>query len=272
MSVDAGLYLRWADGLAPSADELARMIGLSHESDPRGWRKATASDTCLMWIRISADASDRIGPSPAPEGTPDRFAERAYDHWLHISPSRLAPYAEDGFASLRAYCREVIGGLRHEGLVESAFDVDGDSWVSYWAATRDAFGAEVLPDVELDAWWAAGLPDTTDRPDIRNVLTANLSYAGDGDSRTTGRFVPQAEAVNAISETIGLRAAELPFHRTARVKGCHVPAGELDSFSDQLVAELAGPGEVVDVAVWVNNRLCRYEVAAQPTDDLRVPP
>ncbi|MBO1418526.1 hypothetical protein, partial [Streptomyces sp. FH025] len=78
------------------------------------------------------------------------------------------------------------------------------------------------------------------------------------------------EAPDTILWDIAHRAAELPVRHTARFTGHHVTPEELDAFSDRLLAELTRPGERLDVALWVNDRLCRYEVAAQPVTDLRV--
>ncbi|MFH8379841.1 hypothetical protein ACH4E7_02700 [Kitasatospora sp. NPDC018058] len=136
-----------------------------------------------MWVRISADPTDRIGPSPAPGGTPDRFAERPYDHWLHLTPAERPPYPEDTFAVLRAHCGAAVARLRRHGLVESAFDIDDPA--GYWTSARAVFGPALPTDVLLDVRWAAETPTT---PTLPAGLTPNLHPAPADPSRTTRQW------------------------------------------------------------------------------------
>ncbi|MFJ9447434.1 hypothetical protein ACIRRH_37175 [Kitasatospora sp. NPDC101235] len=259
MSVDAGLYLRWPEGRAPSAEELAELFGITPRNGSDIWGKIVSADgRSRMWVTVSTDPSDRVAPS--------RTFEYAYDHWLHLSPSKTAPYPEDTFAVLRAQCREIIARLRRTGLVESAFYVDADSLTSYWTDIRSALGPEPLPAVELDVWWAAEAPTTSTLP---AVLTPNL-HPAPADPARTARLIPALAEASGIPWDIAYRAGELPVRHTARFTGHHVTPEELDAFSDRLAAELTRPGEQIDVALWVNDRLCRYEVANQPVTDLRV--
>ncbi|MET8629293.1 hypothetical protein ABZW30_37100 [Kitasatospora sp. NPDC004669] len=95
--------------------------------------------------------------------------------------------------------------------------------------------------------------------------------AGYWTSTRTARLIPPpAEAADAVTESLALRAAELPFHHTARFTGHRVTPEELDAFSDRLVAELTRPGEQTDVTLWINDRLTRHEAAVQPVTDLRL--
>ncbi|GHF78752.1 hypothetical protein GCM10018790_65940 [Kitasatospora xanthocidica] len=259
MSVDAGLYLRWPHGQAPSAEELAEQFGITSRNGSGIVGKIVSADGhSRMWITVSTDPRDLVDPS--------RTFEHAYDHWLSLSPSKSAPYPEDTFAVLRAQCRQTVTRLRRTGLVESAFYVDADSLTSYWTDTRSALGPEPLPAVELDLWWAAETPTTSTLP---AALTPNLHPAPADPARTTVLIPVLAEA-SGILWDIAHRAGELPVRHTARFTGHHVTPEELDAFSDRLAAELARPGEQIDVALWANGRLCRYEVANQPVTDLRV--
>ncbi|MFJ3791390.1 hypothetical protein [Kitasatospora sp. NPDC090091] len=259
MSVDAGLYLRWPEGRAPSAEDLAELFGITarNGSGIQG-RIVSVDGRSRMWVTVSTDPSDLVDPS--------RTFEHAYDHWLDLSPSKTAPYPEDTFAVLRAQCREIIARLRRTGLVESAFYVDADSLTSYWTDSRSALGPAPLPAVELDVWWAAEAPTTSTLPP---ALTPNLHPAPADPARTAGLIPALAEASGVLWD-IAYRAGELPVRHTARFTGHHVTPGELDAFSDRLAAELTRPGEQIDVALWVNGRLCRYEVAGRPVTDLRV--
>ncbi|MCG6499277.1 hypothetical protein [Kitasatospora sp. A2-31] len=260
MSVDAGLYLRWPQGRAPSAEELAEQFGLGSRNGSGIWGRIVSVDGhSRMWVTVSTDPTDLVDPSRT-------FEHGAYDHWLHLSPSKTAPYPEDTFAVLRAQCREIIARLRRSGLVESAFYVDADCLTSYWADIRSALGPGPLPAVELDLWWAAEAPTASTLP---AALTPNLHPAPADPARTAGLIPALAEA-SGILWDIAHRADELPVRHTARFTGHHVGPEELDAFSDRLAAELARPGEQIDVALWVNDRLCRYEVANQPVTDLRV--
>ncbi|MFD0345064.1 hypothetical protein ACFQ0M_01250 [Kitasatospora aburaviensis] len=211
MSVDAGLYLRWPEGRAPSAEELAELFGLTSRNGSGIWGKTVSVDGhSRMWVTVSTDPGDRVDPS--------RTFEHAYDHWLALSPSKTAPYPEDTFAVLRAQCREIIARLRRTGLVESAFYVDADGLTSYWTDIRSALGPGPLPAVELDVWWAAEAPTTAALP---AALTPNLHPAPVDPARTAGLVRACAEASGILGD-IAHRAGELPVRHAARFTGHHV--------------------------------------------------
>ncbi|MFE4971048.1 hypothetical protein ACFRAR_02880 [Kitasatospora sp. NPDC056651] len=257
MSVDAGLYLRWPEGRAPSAEELAALLGITYRDGSGPWGTTVSADgRSRMWIRVATAPRDRVAPSRTPG--------HAYDHWLHLSPAKSPPHPEDTFAVLRAQCREIIARLRRTGLVESAFDIDGPT--SYWTDIRSALGPVAPPAVELDVWWAAEAPTAAELP---AAPTPNLRRAPADPARTTGLIPPLAEATGVLWE-LAYRSEELPVRHTARFSGRPGDPGELDAFSDRLVAALTRPDERIDVALWVDGRLCRYEVAVQPVTDLRV--
>ncbi|MFD8702136.1 hypothetical protein ACFV1W_05835 [Kitasatospora sp. NPDC059648] len=244
MSVDASLSLRWPEGLAPSTDGLARLLGPDHGPDAGPdagpWSLTTTPDgRSRMWVRVSTDPADRTG---------------SYDHWLHLSPAGSPPHAEDTYAVLRAHCRETVALLRRHGLAEAAHDIDGDP-TGYW--TRAADSPELLTDPDLTVWWAAETPTS---PTLPAALTPGLHPA------------PTTHLTPAATDDLGSRAAGLPVQHTARFTGRRITPEELDTFADRLVATLTRPGERVDVALRLRTRLIRYESALQPLTDLRVLP
>lgn len=254
MSVDAVLHLRWPEGLAPTPGELAALLGLRYAADGGLWGEATAPDgASTMWVRISTDPADRLGPRPG------QAAEHPYDHRLVLSPAKREPYPLDTYAVLRAHARETVALLRRHGLAEAAFGIDADGADGYWTAAP----ADLPETVDLHVHWAAETPTLTTLP---TTLTPHLHQT---PAPTTASPTPGPDD---ITRALATRAAALPVHHTAHYTGHRITPEELDTFADRLTATLTRPGEQIDLTLWLGPHLLLHQTATQPPTDLRLLP
>ncbi|MFJ9519776.1 hypothetical protein ACIRPK_16115 [Kitasatospora sp. NPDC101801] len=259
MSTDAALLVRRVSGPALTTAELGRALGLP--ADPAGvtWQRTTGPDGSGFSIRLSTDPGDRLGPAVG-EVSAEWPAVRPYDCYLHIAIDRTA--GDDSLAALQGYGRwaeDAVHGT-WPGL-ETSLEVEGAH--GYRGVLPELTAAEVV--VQL----AGAEPPSGD-----GCSAAELAERGAPAGHPRPGFRPEpsnrhlvtaAAAGDTVTETVALRTAEAGHLTVARATGWSLPAEAVRAFVDRLLAEAAVAFDRVDVAVWVDGRLRRYEVGVRPS-------
>ncbi|WP_371494963.1 hypothetical protein OG871_06710 [Kitasatospora sp. NBC_00374] len=261
MSSDAAVLVRRHTGGALTTRQVATALGLSEDPSVVLWQQATGPDGSLFSLRMSTDPGDRLGPAVG-EPSPEWPAERSYDCYLHVTIDRTADEDGDSTAALRAFCRSVVSRLHGAwAALETAFSLDADGSYSYRIDPHEMRGTEI------ELWLGSAAQPFAPRFSLAGAADRAAAAARLGPlfhECPPGRFIPDAEtAGDAVTETLALRAERPGFRAAARTAEWSGTPEELLGFTERLLTEVGTAFEEVDLALWVDGRLCRNEVAAR---------
>ncbi|WP_406421606.1 hypothetical protein OH809_16890 [Streptomyces sp. NBC_00873] len=255
MSVDASLHVRWRSGESPSMRCVEEALSLNPDAVNPVWLEGRAADRSRYGIRISVDAGDLIGATANPSGCLAEGGVRRFDVMFHVSPTEMGEGVEDGFKSLRAYCREIVSRLRDRWEIsEYSFGLDFDGLISYKLSIfEDPLPAE-LSSSRIDLWIGSQTP--LDAGSLREGSTFSEIPV-----ESIQKNLSTAEG-NEVLESLERRIEDLSFQRAFTVPNGR--SGYSDRGIDGVLSSLASVCPGIDVAVWVDGLLCRYEVELEP--------
>ncbi|WP_033825547.1 hypothetical protein [Kitasatospora sp. MBT63] len=261
MASDAGLLVRRRTGDALTVRQVATALGLPDDPSAVRWQRTTGPDGSLFGLRMSTEPGDLLGPAVG-ESSAEWPAERPYDCYLHVTIDRTAGEDGDSTAALRAFCRSAVSRLHGAwpGL-ETAFGLDADGSYSYRIDPREVRGTEI------ELWLGSAAQPAV--PLFSPAGAADRSAAADRPGPRfhacpPGRFIPDAESAgDAVTETLALRAGRPGFRAAARTAGWSGAPEALPGFTERLLTECGAAFEEFDLALWVDGRLCRNEVAVR---------
>ncbi|MFE0653966.1 hypothetical protein ACFVZH_35965 [Streptomyces sp. NPDC059534] len=260
MSIDAELHIRWGAGEQPLEERLAEALALNPDPVNPAWREGLAPDGSRYGVRVSTDAGDIVGPTVYSPGISTGQETPRYSVMLHVSPNRVGDDVEDGFASMRSYCRQIIETLKHRWkIIEYAFAVESDGLVNYGlTASASQLSGEYA---DLHVWIGSQTPF-----DLESFITSVEFSSVDAPAAAVGKILGSSDP-GEIVESLTERVSELDHQRMLVISG--VRSEEANSVMESLVSEVSTQFPGIDLAIWIDGVLHRYEVELLPLSATR---